>query len=124
MELVIGGYGQGKLSYVLSRKKEAAVVFDAELPEITENSVLVINHLHLWVRNCLLNGREPEYELEIWLNQKPDCIFISDEIGNGIVPLDSFEREYRERTGRLLVMLAEKAECVERVICGLAQRIK
>ena len=29
-----------------------------------------------------------------------DTIVIADEIGNGIVPLDAFEREYREQTGR------------------------
>ncbi len=32
----------------------------------------------------------------------PDCIIISDEIGNGIVPMEHEEREYRELTGRLL----------------------
>ena len=58
------------------------------------------------------------------LKQYPECFIISDEIGNGIVPMDAFEREYRERTGRILVDLANKAEEVERVICGLGQKIK
>ena len=43
---------------------------------------------------------------------------------NGIVPIDSFEREYRERTGRILVKLAEQADEVVRVVCGIGQRIK
>ena len=59
-----------------------------------------------------------------FLERHPDCIIISDEIGNGIVPLDGFEREYRERTGRMLVELADRAEEVIRVICGIGQRIK
>ncbi|MBP6421033.1 MAG: bifunctional adenosylcobinamide kinase/adenosylcobinamide-phosphate guanylyltransferase, partial [Agathobacter sp.] len=42
----------------------------------------------------------------------------------GIVPLDSFEREYRERLGRLLCEIAAKAERVERIVCGIGQRIK
>ena len=46
------------------------------------------------------------------------------EIGNGIIPLEPFEREYRERTGRILVELASRAEEVERVICGMGQKIK
>ena len=41
-----------------------------------------------------------------------------------IVPLDSFEREYRERLGRLLCEIAAKAERVERIVCGIGQRIK
>ena len=38
--------------------------------------------------------------------------------------MDAFEREYRERTGRILIRLAQEAEEVERVICGIGQRIK
>ena len=49
---------------------------------------------------------------------------ISDEIGNGIVPMDAFEREYREQTGRILIELAKEAEEVIRVICGIGQKIK
>ena len=43
----------------------------------------------------------------------------ADEIGNGIVPLDAFEREYREQTGRAEILLAKKADEVVRVICCL-----
>lgn len=53
-----------------------------------------------------------------------DWIIISDEIGNGVVPMDTFERKYREETGRLLIKLAEEAEEVERILCGIGQRIK
>ena len=49
---------------------------------------------------------------------------ICDEIGNGIVPVDGFEREYRERTGKILVALAAGAKEVVRVICGIGQKIK
>ena len=51
-------------------------------------------------------------------------MIICDEIGNGIVPLDAFEREYREHTGRILIELAGKADEVVRIICGIQQRIK
>ena len=54
-----------------------------------------------------------------------DTIVIADEIGNGIVPLDAFEREYREQTGRAEILLAKKkADEVVRVICGIGQKIK
>ena len=52
------------------------------------------------------------------------CVIISDEIGNGIVPVDAFERDYRERTGRMLITLASQADEVVRVICGIGQKIK
>ena len=50
---------------------------------------------------------------------------ISESTGvNGIVPMDALERDYRERTGRLQIRIAEKAERVERIVCGISQRLK
>lgn len=127
MKLVIGGYAQGKLVYVLEKYglREDAV-WDGILPAlpVPGQKTVVINHLHHWVRNCFLNGGHPEKEMELFLNDFEDCILISDEIGNGIVPLDPFEREYRELVGRILILLAKRAETVERIICGIGQRIK
>lgn len=57
-------------------------------------------------------------------NANPDRILVTDEIGYGIVPIDAFEREYREETGRICCLLAEKSEEVWRVCCGLGQRLK
>ncbi|MGN0288256.1 MAG: bifunctional adenosylcobinamide kinase/adenosylcobinamide-phosphate guanylyltransferase [Lachnospiraceae bacterium] len=121
--LIIGGYAQGKLNYVL--KKEAGENFrlvEADLPK--EEGRVIINHFHLWVRSCLAAKKKPEEELKQWLLQHPDWIILSDEIGNGIVPVDAFEREYREKTGRLLIRLARLADEVERVVCGMGQKIK
>lgn len=127
MKLVIGGYAQGKLQYVLQkyRLKEDAV-WDAALPDEKEmlTGTTVINHFHRWVRNSLSDGGCPEEKAKSFVNRCEDCIIICDEIGNGIVPMESFEREYRERTGRILIQLAQKAEEVERVICGIGQKIK
>lgn len=85
---------------------------------------MVVNHFHNWIRSRILDGGCPEEEVWLFLERCPDSIIISDEVGNGIVPADAFEREYRERTGRILVELAKKAEEVERVICGIGQKIK
>ena len=54
----------------------------------------------------------------------PNRILVTDEIGYGIVPMDLFERDYREQTGRVCCELAARAEQVWRVCCGLGQRIK
>ena len=110
MQLYIGGYAQGKLSYV--RQKYQG------------QDVTIVNDLHLWVKQ-LLEEQQPAEEIVLeYYRAHPDCIFICDEIGNGIVPLEEKEREYRERVGRLLITLAKEAETVERVICGIGQKIK
>ena len=69
-------------------------------------------------------GENPKESILDFFTKYPDCILISDEIGNGIVPMDAFEREYREQTGRILIELAKEAEEVIRVICGIGQKIK
>lgn len=51
-------------------------------------------------------------------------IVISTEIGGGVVPMDKAEREHRECAGRLACALAEKADVVIRVCCGIPQIIK
>lgn len=136
MRLVIGGYAQGKLHYVLKKYDLIQTcVQEAEncLPPMEEaaaggtaeqDSVLIVNHLHRWTRREIEAGREPEQELEAFLRRVPGCILICDEIGSGIVPMDEKEREWRERTGRILTRLAQNAESVERVVCGIGQILK
>ena len=133
MRLVIGGYAQGKLEYVLEKYNlQKNVVWDAVLPDkeagaddlVLQDETVVIDHFHLWVKERILAGGCPEEEMMAFWDVCRDCIIICDEVGNGIVPMEPFEREYRERVGRLLIRLAEPAEEVERVICGIGQKIK
>ena len=51
-------------------------------------------------------------------------IVIAAEIGGGLVPLDAGERAAREAAGRLACLLAERADTVLRVCCGLPQVLK
>lgn len=130
MRLVIGGYAQGKLRYAVNRygpERESCDIWDGEIPdriEKTEGRTVILDHFHNWVKGRILQGGCPEEEIRTFIDQCPRCVIISDEIGNGIVPTEAVEREYRERTGRILVELAERAEEVVRVICGIGQKIK
>lgn len=135
MKLIIGGCAQGKRAYVLAKYHlREEMVWDGLLPETAAwNGVwpdapapgpVIIDHFHIWVRNRILDGGCPEEEIAMFLNRCADCIIISDEVGNGIVPVEPFEREYRERVGRLVIWLAERAKEVERVICGIGQKLK
>lgn len=140
MELYIGGFAQGKLEYVKCRynenqKTEKLFVkvidcTDSHYKKMlleTECDVLILNHLHLWVRDLLDEGMEEEKiqtTILSWIKSNPDAIVICDELGNGIVPIKKQERIWREQTGRLMIELAKQAERVERILCGLGQRLK
>lgn len=135
MELYIGGYAQGKLEYVKTKYPDA-IVFDetnardllsASKEKLNAKETIVFNHFHLVIKKMLNNGNSVErIEENIiqLLKQNPNPVIISDEIGNGIVPMEQSERLYRESTGRLLIEIAKKADRVERIICGIPQRIK
>ncbi|WMC93308.1 bifunctional adenosylcobinamide kinase/adenosylcobinamide-phosphate guanylyltransferase [Kineothrix sp. MB12-C1] len=127
MELYIGGYAQGKLAYVLRRTGyRIEDVMDGGKEEIQyeQGNKKVINNFHEWFRRTIQKEEMPEEMVERMLAEHPDMIIIGNEIGNGIVPMDEVEREYRERLGRCLCEIAGKADKVERIICGLGQRIK
>ena len=51
-------------------------------------------------------------------------IVIASEIGGGVVPVDPAERKAREAAGRLSCLLAQRADTVVRVYCGLPQILK
>ena len=51
-------------------------------------------------------------------------VIISDEVGNGVVPLQKEDRIYRDLVGNLLIGIASKAERVDRIICQIPQQIK
>ena len=151
-ELYIGGVAQGKLEYVRRIKSEEkaelkvidcadwqAQADEEDLKALLqgengepvngsfsegEKAILVFHHFHQWVRNMVFAGIDAEQEFARFLEQFPEWIIISDEVGNGIVPMEKAEREYRECLGRILIEAAKRADRVERVMCGLGQRIK
>ena len=51
-------------------------------------------------------------------------VVISVEIGGGVVPTDREQREAREKAGRLACLLAERADTVVRLCCGLPEVLK
>lgn len=51
-------------------------------------------------------------------------VVIATEIGGGVVPVDAAQRAHREAAGRLACLLAERADTVVRVFCGLPMVLK
>ena len=122
MRLIIGGKGQGKREYAAS----AYGLAPSEIAEGLEaaKTVRALYGLEEEVARCLREGVEPEPLVEELCRANPDIIIICRELGCGVVPIEAFDREWRERTGRICCELAGKAESVERVLCGLAMRLK
>ena len=124
MELYIGGFAQGKLDYVLGKKGEVSIVQEAGMiKEHHVNQNILFYQFHEWFRQEVLKGRNPEAEMDAILSEYKNLLIISDEVGNGLIPVAAMEREYRERLGRYLCRIAARSERVERILCGIGQRI-
>lgn len=131
MELVTGGSAMGKTAYVRSKYPHVTFlnerIFGEEKIRVPWGTTAVVNGLHRHIRVQLLSGKSME-EMEKILRKRiteiPSLVFVTDEIGCGIVPMDPFERRWREVTGRIATDLAKEAETVTRVHCGIPMILK
>lgn len=119
MILVVGGAYQGKMDYV-----------KAHYPE----DYLLVPNYHLEIKKQLEEGQDPMEEakrfvscsslLKLLDSDKRDIIIVCDEVGSGVVPMEAFDRQYREMTGRVCCYFAQEATEVVRVIAGIGTKIK
>lgn len=120
--LIVGGACQGKREYA----QKAFGLNEREILPWNEEreAASCIADLHLRVRACLEKGLTQQEVLGKLLPFCQGKIVLCDDIFCGVVPLDALERQWREVTGRLLCRLAQEADTVIRMQCGLPQAIK
>ena len=137
MELVIGGFAQGKLDYVLEKlaaeQKDYLLINetseDLEPEQIchTKEPCVIVDHLHLLIRKIADKEAACEWIRKVaegCAEERKALYFLCDETGCGVIPLDPEARRFREDTGRILCSLAREADHVTRIFCGLPQDLK
>ncbi len=93
-----------------------------------KNTFILVDCLTLWLSNLI--GREKELctafseFIECLEDLEGSVVFVSNEVGQGIVPDNKIARDFRDEAGRLHQMLAEKANDVYFVTAGLSQKLK
>ncbi|MBR3147203.1 MAG: bifunctional adenosylcobinamide kinase/adenosylcobinamide-phosphate guanylyltransferase [Eubacterium sp.] len=128
MILITGGAYQGKLDYA----KEAYGLTDEDVFTCEEGSTAVgfdekiVDHFERYVLALIKAGQVPEKAVGMQLraNRYKGRIIICDDISQGIVPLDATERAWREGVGRTMVKIAQQADKVVRVFCGIPEIVK
>lgn len=117
IELIIGGAHQGKLLYALEHfnltENDVFYCKKGSLPDFSKKCIVDIQN-YIWF--CIKNNMP--YNLDF----SDGSIIIADDIFCGVVPMDSFERKWREECGIYLQKVASKAS-LTRVICGIPQKI-
>lgn len=147
MKLILGGAYQGKLDFAfrLVEKEfseagtckggcretacQDSLVADGSCDgEDTAFKRKILNNFHEYVRRFFLDAPDPERKMEEFLNRmmsdNPDAVIVSNEVGCGIIPVEKKERLWRELCGDGCQMIADKANEVYRVVCGLPVQLK
>ena len=129
MVLITGGAWQGKTDfakkYLLEKEDRIVRIVDgSQAAEEDWRQVDLFTDFHLWVARLLREDRDVYEAVNRMLEENPTITVTVDELGCGIVPVDAFDRKWRETTGRVCCLLAQKSTEVYRVTCGVATKIK
>ena len=124
MILITGGCFQGKTAYALQtfQVDREEVVDGQTCPLDAIYHAKLLYHFHEYIRRLM--KEEKELSVEELARKNPELILVTNELGYGVVPIDKFDREYREKTGRICCQIAQQAKEVHRVICGIGTVIK
>ncbi len=124
MRLIVGGRASGKLGRVQALGYGMCDIYDGAQGLADEAFARpVLYNLQELVRDVMQNGGDPSALLQRIVEGGTQVV-VCDEVGAGIVPVDRFERDWREAVGRLCCALAREAQIVERVCCGIPTVIK
>lgn len=126
MKLILGGYANGRTAYAMQNYQlTESDCFDAAAEPLARwNGQRLILHVEQLVNSWLEQGKEPCTEILPWLERWQNAVLITQEVGCGLVPVTPQQRQLREAVGHFNRLLAECAETVERVCCGLGMQLK
>jgi len=96
--------------------------------ETEQGAAVLVDCLTLWLGNLLGAERDVEKEIDGLITALGQfggpVVFVSNEVGQGIVPDNALARRFRDLAGILHQRLAEKADHVVFVTAGLPQKLK
>ena len=108
--------------------EEPIKIAEVILAESNPHNVILIDCLTLWLSNLLTKNLDVNDETETLIeaiNQaNGHIILVSNEVGQGIVPMNEVARHFRDDAGRLNQKIASHVANVYFIIAGLAMPLK
>lgn len=96
--------------------------------EAGPDRVVLVDCLTLWLANLVLGDRDHETEADALVRALPalpgPVIFVSNEVGQGIVPDNALARAFRDAQGRLNRRMAAGCDAAVLVSAGLPLVLK
>jgi adenosylcobinamide kinase/adenosylcobinamide-phosphate guanylyltransferase len=92
------------------------------------DGAVLVDCLTLWLSNLLGAGRDPEAETGALIAALPGLagpvVFVSNEVGLGVVPENALARAFTDHAGRLHQRIAGAAQSVVFMAAGLPLQLK
>ncbi|CAA0114722.1 Bifunctional adenosylcobalamin biosynthesis protein CobP [BD1-7 clade bacterium] len=111
--------------------EEPLCLADALTPLLARDVCVVVDCLTLWVTNCLLHEDSNRWQAEklalyslLENTSTARLIMVTNEVGQGIVPLGELNRRFVDESGWLHQELAQLADKVTLVTAGLPLTLK
>jgi adenosylcobinamide kinase/adenosylcobinamide-phosphate guanylyltransferase len=95
-----------------------------DLTFLQEDKTYLIDCLSMWILNLLDNEEEIFKQLEFLKTSKANIIFVLNDVGSGIIPLEKYSRNYVDLTGKVGQFVANFCDEVYEVKFGLEVRVK
>lgn len=124
MKMIIGGAFQGKTALAMEKYPDIVWVDGADADWNLIGTAKGILNFHEFIRNEMQKKKDVSDLAEKLIQCNPGVLLVSDEVGYGVVPMDAFDRAYREAVGRICTKLAAYSDEVTRVVCGIGTVIK
>lgn len=88
----------------------------------------LVDCLTLWLTNLMLDGRDIQSEtaklLATLAQQSSSVVFVTNEVGSGIVPENKLGRQFRDAAGRLNQQVADACDEVYLAVSGQPLKVK
>jgi len=87
---------------------------------------IVVDCLTLWVSNLMMEGGDVGAAVGALTENLPgvDTVFVTNEVGMGVVPEHRLGREFRDLAGMVNQRMAAAADKVVLTVCGIPMAIK
>jgi adenosylcobinamide kinase/adenosylcobinamide-phosphate guanylyltransferase len=91
-----------------------------------DHEIAIIDCLTLWLSNQMFADKNYDFEsiIKVARSRSGDTVFVTNETGEGIVPMHPVSREFRDLSGNMNQYFARACDEVYFMRFGLMQKVK
>lgn len=96
------------------------------LIQARDYDIVIVDCLTLWLSNLMLENIEPDFEdvIEAGRSINSTVVFVTNETGEGIVPMHPISRKFRDLSGQMNVAFAKYCDQVVAMKFGIPMFLK